>query len=127
MSELSLNQSWDYLSASLTHFEPTRGHNSRELQTAIQVLKDNSFLEILIEWYYDLYNTYINEELVPQFWSPFKTRHHSASADSSDTPFPTTSTHDILFAAFNELFVSANKWIENQVLRSVFELCSDCQ
>ncbi|CAG2117034.1 unnamed protein product, partial [Medioppia subpectinata] len=113
-----LNQSWDYLSKQLTHFEESDDYLSK-LTDALRVLRDQSFVEVLIEWYYDLYYTFINEELVPHFWSTFR-NHQQLSEDTANTSTAGT-THAILFSTADHLFVSANKWINNVVLSRVFD------
>ena len=71
-------------------------------------MKDNSFFQILIEWYYDLYFTHINEELVPQFWAAFKSKTLS-------------SEWKVVFSTTNRLYLSTNKWLNNEVLKFLFE------
>ncbi|CAG2113691.1 unnamed protein product, partial [Medioppia subpectinata] len=78
-----LNQSWDYLSKQLTHFEESDDYLPK-LTDALRVLREQSFVEVLIEWYYDLYYTFINEELVPHFWSTFR-NHQQLSEDTANT------------------------------------------
>ena len=79
-------------------------------------MNDKSFFQTLIEWYYNLYNTYINEKLGPQLWATFKSK--ALSFDSN---------YELLFSSFNDLYLSTNKWLNNAVLRLLFELNNSSQ
>lgn len=89
-----------------------------ELMNALSVIKENSFLEILHHWYYEIYRNYINDELVPQFWSSLPSQHLSQSSDSN---IDSNSCHNLLFSALNGLYLSAIKWINNEIMKISFD------
>jgi hypothetical protein len=74
-------------------------------------MKQNSFLEILREYFYEIYRNFVNEELVPQFWSSF------GSKQSNDS----ICFHSLLFNAFNQVYLSSIQWINNEIIELSFD------
>ena len=89
---------------------------------ALQILNNDNFFEILVEWYYDLYSTFINEELVPQLWSSFASKMLPPRPTQANQSTLDTQAHNILFSAFNQLYLLSNNWINNEVLKLLFDL-----
>ncbi|XP_054153542.1 anaphase-promoting complex subunit 2-like [Oppia nitens] len=120
----SLNDNWNRLANSLLAFETIdcrdRQESRTDLANAVKCLSDRQFFSVLIDWYYDLFNTFITDELVPQFWQNFRLPPDPESTTNTTTI--TSLPHNILFEAIDELYRQSTKWINNQILNLVYEL-----
>ena len=77
-------------------------------RTSVKILKENSFLDYMYEWYYEMFKNEMSFKIVEKFWSDL-----SGSASNSK--------YKVLFDAFTQLHHCILKWINNPIFKLMFE------